>query len=51
MNPDEAVAYGVAVQGSILSGEASEAGEDLIVHDIVPLSMVSLSLLSIVPVL
>merc|ERR1711968_404400 len=38
VNPDEAVAYGAAVQGGILSGEASEATQDLFLLDVTPLS-------------
>merc|ERR1719375_1669509 len=38
VNPDEAVAYGAAVQGGILSGEASEATQDLLLLDVTPLS-------------
>merc|ERR1712087_521375 len=36
INPDEAVAYGAAVQGGILSGEG---GQDLLLLDVTPLSM------------
>lgn len=41
VNPDEAVAYGAAVQGGILSGEAqkSEAHKDLLLLDVQPLSL------------
>lgn len=39
VNPDEAVAYGAAVQGAILSGKGGKATEDLVVLDIVPLSL------------
>merc|ERR1719194_92548 len=39
INPDEAVAYGAAVQGGILSGEASEETKDLLLLDVTPLSM------------
>merc|ERR1711871_1396680 len=38
VNPDEAVAHGAAVQGGILSGEASEATQDLLLLDVTPLS-------------
>merc|ERR1711871_811484 len=38
VNPDEALAYGAAVQGGILSGEASEATQDLLLLDVTPLS-------------
>merc|ERR1719305_603286 len=39
INPDEAVAYGAAVQGGILSGEASEETKDLLLLDATPLSL------------
>ena len=39
VNPDEAVAYGAAVQGGILSGEASDATQDLLLLDVTPLSL------------
>merc|ERR1712054_729728 len=38
VNPDEAVAFGAAVQGGILSGEASEATQDLLLLDVTPSS-------------
>ena len=39
INPDEAVAYGAAVQGGILSGEAAEETNDILLLDVTPLSM------------
>jgi heat shock protein 5 len=39
INPDEAVAYGAAVQGGILSGEGGEDTKDLLLLDVTPLSM------------
>merc|ERR1712216_1080582 len=39
INPDEAVAYGAAVQGGILSGEGGEETQDLLLLDVAPLSM------------
>jgi heat shock protein 5 len=39
INPDEAVAYGAAVQGGILSGEGGEATSDLLLLDVTPLSL------------
>jgi len=38
INPDEAVAYGAAVQGGILSGEGGEATSELLLLDVTPLS-------------
>merc|ERR1712170_29239 len=39
INPDEAVAYGAAVQGAILSGDASENVKDLLLLDVAPLAL------------
>merc|ERR1712088_1272076 len=39
INPDEAVAYGAAVQAAILSGDTSEVVSDLLLLDAAPLSM------------
>ncbi|KAF2485379.1 heat shock protein 70 family [Neohortaea acidophila] len=40
INPDEAVAYGAAVQAGVLSGKAQSADvEDLLLLDVVPLSL------------
>jgi len=39
INPDEAVAYGAAVQGGILGGETSEATQDIVLIDVTPLTL------------
>merc|ERR1719235_3093954 len=39
INPDEAVAYGAAVQGGVLSGAAADATKDLLLLDVTPLSL------------
>ncbi|GMI24584.1 hypothetical protein TeGR_g2858, partial [Tetraparma gracilis] len=39
INPDEAVAYGAAVQGGILSGDAGDATKDVLLLDVAPLSL------------
>jgi len=39
INPDEAVAYGAAVQGGILSGKGGEETKDLLLLDVAPLTL------------
>jgi len=38
INPDEAVAYGAAVQAAVLSGDQSDAVKDMLLIDVAPLS-------------
>merc|ERR1712037_793066 len=39
INPDEAVVYGAAVQGGILSGEGGDDVKDVLLLDVAPLSL------------
>jgi len=39
INPDEAVAYGAAVQAAILTGSGGEATKDVLLIDVAPLSL------------
>ena len=39
VNPDEAVAYGAAVQASILGGTATDKAAELLLLDVTPLSL------------
>jgi len=39
INPDEAVAYGAAVQAAVLTGQGGEMTSELLLLDVAPLSM------------
>jgi len=39
INPDEAIAYGAAVQGGILGGEADETTKGILLIDVAPLTL------------
>ena len=39
INPDEAVAYGAAVQAAVLTGQTSDKTADLVLLDVAPLSL------------
>ncbi|XP_065210420.1 heat shock 70 kDa protein II-like [Planococcus citri] len=39
INPDEAVAYGAAVQAAVLNGDGSKQVQNLVLFDVIPLSL------------
>ncbi|KAJ6386970.1 hypothetical protein OIU78_016830 [Salix suchowensis] len=39
VNPDKFIAYGVAIQGGILSGEGGDETKDILLLDVVPLTL------------
>ena len=39
MNPDKVVAYGVAIQGGILSGEGGDETKDILLLDVAPFTV------------
>ena len=39
LHPDEAVAYGATIQAGVLSGEATEEMQGLLLLDVAPLSL------------
>jgi len=39
INPDEAVAYGAAVQAAIVSGHGTEEVQNMLLLDVAPLSL------------
>ncbi len=39
INPDEAIAYGAAVQAAIIAGTGGEKVQDLLLLDVIPLSL------------
>jgi heat shock protein 1/8 len=41
INPDEAIAYGAAVQAAVLTGDESEDIKDLLLLDVTPFSLVN----------